>query len=122
VKGSQSASVDTHAVRNRLHDGVVWAVLEDVLLAAGALPMHCRRKRALALARDAAQLVSVAGLADLARSAAVVGPAARVLARVLFRLAEEDGREEWQRRYNVLDRVRHDLTGWHVRPKWGSKT
>ena len=66
--------------------------------------MHRRRKGALALARDAAQLVGVARLAGLARSAPVVGSVARVLARVLFRLAEEDGREEWQRRDDVLDR------------------
>lgn len=55
-----------------------------------------RGKGALALAGNAAELVAVAGFADLAVSAAprVRVPAARVLGRVFLGLAEEDGREE----------------------------
>lgn len=88
--------IDTDAVGNRLDDGVVRACLEDVLLAARALPLGSRKMRALARAGHAAELVTLAGFANLALPAApgIRIPAAGVLGRVLFRFAEEDGREE----------------------------
>lgn len=104
IASSFPASVDTDAVGNRLHDGILRAVLQDILLAACRLAVVDRGEGALAvLACQAAQLVTVGRLAQLARPApAGVTPAARVFARVFFRFAEEDWRKEWERRDNVL--------------------
>ncbi len=95
---SRIVLIHTNAVRDRLDDGVLRAVLQDVLLAARGLPVG-GRKGALALAGNAAELVAFVGFANLALSAppGVRVAAAGVLGRVFFRFAEEDGREEGQR-------------------------
>jgi len=93
-----------HAVRDRFHDDPVGVGLENVLLAAGLVvravaPGRGKGPVALAVARDAAQLVRLARLADLdaaAGSTVPVAAAGRVLGGVFAGFAEEDRGEEGQ--------------------------